>query len=295
MAVNTILWSISYPEVRALHAKEELEEHVNLAIGVIDRCTERWPGTAAAAGLYRRISEACMRSYSHSERASSSSLTGSSPASALDGASPASTTSSNTAPQVYQQKLDVPTFGYVFNEAPDSFAADAYHKNLAASQPSFRTGSIFVTPATTQTDRRFSYFPPEYSQQLPSSWDNIPPLPQHAHALDPPNIPRQARQRSGQSTVEFAVSGDLTNLAQDVPQFQISQYQDPAFFGVPQALNFAPHLYDDFSYGQSGRSDSLSLTQQQELLASLETGGMDWIDNNLGLTMPQQHLYGSEG
>jgi len=26
MAVNTILWTISYPEVRTLHSKEELEE-----------------------------------------------------------------------------------------------------------------------------------------------------------------------------------------------------------------------------------------------------------------------------
>lgn len=296
MAINTILWTMSYPEVRAVHPKEELEEHINIGISIVDRCTDRWPGSLAAANLYRKLSDACLRSYSHSERASSSSLSASSPASALDAPSPASEVSSTTATsQVFSLKApDAPTFGHVFNEAPDNFAANAYHKNLSVAQPAFRTGSIFVTPARTQTDRRFSYFPPEFPPQMPNSWNNIPPLPQHMQPLQPPNIPPQPRARSGPATIRFTEQPVVQPQA--APIFTTNQFQDPSLFMQAPILNFGPHLYEDQNFAQTGRTDSLSLEQQQELLQSLETQGMDWIDSNLGLMIPQkQHFYGAEG
>jgi hypothetical protein len=73
MAVNTILWSISYPEVRQLHAKVEVEEIVEIAISLINKCRDRWPGSAAAAQLYSKLAKACLKSYTVSDSIHSSS------------------------------------------------------------------------------------------------------------------------------------------------------------------------------------------------------------------------------
>ncbi|KAK6593855.1 Pyrimidine pathway regulatory protein 1 [Botrytis cinerea] len=63
MAINTVLWSISYSEVRALHTKEELEEHISLALDIVARSRERWPGTQATSELYMTLTKACLKSY----------------------------------------------------------------------------------------------------------------------------------------------------------------------------------------------------------------------------------------
>merc|ERR1711939_653493 len=148
-AVNTILWSISYPEVRALHGKEELEENIEIALDIILKCRERWPGTGAASQLYSKLAKACLKSYDAKDSLHApSSLSATSPASLTDANSP------------------------------------------SASEHSSTTTSSFASPSSMQTDRRFSYFPPDFTQPhgLPNAWNSTatnqqqqmpaPPLPQ---------------------------------------------------------------------------------------------------------------------
>src|SRR6266487_844232 len=87
-ALNTILWSVSYPEIRALHSREELEENVELALDIILKCRERWPGTASASELYRKLAKACLKSYDAKEH--------SHPPSSLSANSPSSLTDANS-------------------------------------------------------------------------------------------------------------------------------------------------------------------------------------------------------
>src|SRR4051812_12816486 len=45
-SLNSLLWSVSYPEVRAKHDRTEVESLVETALGTItsSKCTDRWPG-----------------------------------------------------------------------------------------------------------------------------------------------------------------------------------------------------------------------------------------------------------
>jgi hypothetical protein len=61
MCVNTMLWTLSYSEVRRVHSREEVEAHMNVALESIRLSSERWPGVASAMGLYYNLIEACMR------------------------------------------------------------------------------------------------------------------------------------------------------------------------------------------------------------------------------------------
>lgn len=172
MSVNTILWTVaSYPEVRAAHAREEVQELINVCLDIIDSCAERWPGTSAASKLYSKFAEACLRSYDARDTPmmSNSSIFGT-PNSQADTNSPqtesvnASTSSNNGGPGVH---FNPPHFGYVFDSQPEQVTFD----NTFPTQPSFRSNSIFLNPASSEptTGRRFSYFPPDFTQ----STDNL--------------------------------------------------------------------------------------------------------------------------
>ncbi|KAH8204397.1 hypothetical protein TruAng_001448 [Truncatella angustata] len=167
MSVNTILWTVaSYPEVRSAHSREEVQELINVCLDIIDSCAERWPGTSAASKLYAKFSEACLRSYEArgTPMHSNSSMFGT-PSSQADTNSPSSeimnatTMSQNGAAAT---AFNPPQFGYVFDTQPEQVTFDSSFP----SQPAFRSNSIFLNPASNEptTGRRFSYFPPDFTQ-----------------------------------------------------------------------------------------------------------------------------------
>ncbi|RAR14061.1 fungal specific transcription factor domain containing protein [Stemphylium lycopersici] len=61
MCINTMLWTLSYSDVRKLHSREEVESHLKVAIESIKQASERWPGVESAIGLYNNLISACMR------------------------------------------------------------------------------------------------------------------------------------------------------------------------------------------------------------------------------------------
>ena len=63
MALNTILWSLSYPDIRSLHPKDEVKVYVDSAFRTILLAAERWPGVESALGLYDHLVAACLASY----------------------------------------------------------------------------------------------------------------------------------------------------------------------------------------------------------------------------------------
>ncbi|KAK9415317.1 putative Zn(2)-C6 fungal-type domain-containing protein [Seiridium unicorne] len=166
MSVNTILWTVaSYPEVRSAHPRDEVQELINVCLDIIDSCAERWPGTSAASKLYAKFAEACLKSYEArgTPMLSTSSILGT-PPSQPDTNSPASevTSATNISQNSGQMSMfNPPQFGYVFDTQPEQVTFDSSFP----AQPSFRSNSIFLNPASTEpTGRRFSYFPPEFNQ-----------------------------------------------------------------------------------------------------------------------------------
>lgn len=259
MAVNTILWTISYPEVRSLHSKEELEDHINIALDTIIKCQERWPGTAAASDLYEKLAKACLRSYDMSEDSHPpSSLSANSPSSLDTNSPPASEHSSaTTGSQAYSQKTynPPPQFGVVFNQVPEPIPTFDYNSSLPAPYPGFRSNSIFANPSSMPSDRRFSYFPPDCPQPatLPEVWD--------------PTAPSQPQD----ATQEPALTG-------------YPAISDPSYFMQPTPYSFNPQIFSEQVHRTDMRQGSLSQQQQIELMQSLETNGLTEIDNFMNLS-----------
>ncbi|KAJ5138570.1 uncharacterized protein N7515_003418 [Penicillium bovifimosum] len=63
MALNTVLWTLSYPEIRKEHTIEEVQGHLDMALEVIVYSAERWPGVQSALLLYKRLVAACLKAY----------------------------------------------------------------------------------------------------------------------------------------------------------------------------------------------------------------------------------------
>ncbi|TVY85374.1 Positive regulator of purine utilization [Lachnellula suecica] len=264
-AVNTILWSISYTEVRALHPKNELEGIIEIALDIIVKCRERWPGTASASELYSKLTKACLRSYdvkfsSHPP----SSLSTNSPSSLTDGNSPSASEHSAATSSVahsQQSAFTPPQFGYVFNQMPEQIPA--FSQSMGPPLPAFRSNSIFGAPSSTQSDRRFSYFPPEFTQPgtLPNTWNPAPDIQAQAqpqaqfHIPLPPSDPSIA-------DVSYMMHSGLT----------------------PNSLG--NYMWGGQDYDVHMRQGSLSQQQQIELMQSLETDGLTEIDNFMNLSAP---------
>ena len=153
MAVNTLLWTISYTEIRALHAKAEVDEHLQTALKVIRQCVERWPGSLAAADLYVKLGEACLRSYDYMPCHPASSNSATSPASFGDAATPSSehysehssaTTASHRSAQKPSERQasfePPPIFGAVFDQSPTQVPQQDHQHVSALPLPTFRSG-----------------------------------------------------------------------------------------------------------------------------------------------------------
>ena len=67
MALNTILWSLSYPEIRKEHPIDEVQGHLSVALEAIMLAAKRWPGVESALLLYRNLVAACLKAYNTEE------------------------------------------------------------------------------------------------------------------------------------------------------------------------------------------------------------------------------------
>lgn len=175
-ALNTLLWSISYPDVRQAHGREEVDELINTGLDSLEKCSARWPGAAASSQLYGILSKACLQSYEDGKINPLFSFA--SPSNATDNASPPMFAQTGDGPHV--QFLNPPQFGHVFDSPPESMNAYTFDPNFPPPQPAFRSNSIFCNPATDSNGRRFSYFPPDFSQpgegimEQPAAFMSVP-------------------------------------------------------------------------------------------------------------------------
>lgn len=63
MALNTVLWALSYKEIRDEHPLEEVGLYVDMAREGIAMASKRWPGVESALELYQYLIEACLKGY----------------------------------------------------------------------------------------------------------------------------------------------------------------------------------------------------------------------------------------
>ncbi|KAI1825503.1 hypothetical protein F4861DRAFT_537965 [Xylaria intraflava] len=220
MSLNTLLWCVtSYPDIRATHSREQVQELVNIALDIIDQCVERWPGTSSASQLYTILTKACLQSYDSNSTPNLSSpgsqnTPPSQPETSSPGAMEMPGTMATSKPAI--TAFHPPQFGQVFGTAPESvnnYSLDMHFPPL----PTFRSNSIFLNPASfDHTGRRFSYFPPDFTQadNLIGADPSSPPS--DATALSPPYISSPQTAQTAQ-TPESISSMPVTSSAMSTP------------------------------------------------------------------------------
>ena len=70
MAINTLLWALSYPDIRKDHPRPDVEQYLQTALEGIYLASKKWPGVESALELYTTLADACLKAYDGGKGAS---------------------------------------------------------------------------------------------------------------------------------------------------------------------------------------------------------------------------------
>jgi hypothetical protein len=200
MCVNTMLWTLSYSEVRRVHSREEVEGHMNVALESIRLSSERWPGVASAMELYYNLIGACMKIF---DKDGDVPITAGSPSDTasvissnmVDGINRSRTTSpatASTASVSTPSDKVLPPFGYLPNQNQQILNFNNAQSNGSspfASSPNSQHAALHTTPQQSQihayTDMSpktsidaampiYSYPPTTQFTSLPTTFAELP-------------------------------------------------------------------------------------------------------------------------
>ncbi|KGO37864.1 Transcription factor, fungi [Penicillium expansum] len=274
MALNTVLWTLSYPEIRKEHTIEEVQGHLDMALEVIVFSAERWPGVQSAYLLYRRLVAACLKAYRTEE-----SFVVHSPSN-----HPTPTSSQGMTPPAMSSPSSSTTASYYSNKhragnlsIGDTASNGTYSRGQSAD-PTFTQES--TPPAVVP--------PPSKEPQMPSvssAFDMHPPLTAHVVA------PHYTSEAYVGPTLYPDVSIDPNTPYNTIPSVVPGlQGWDPNFSlasttaghlaytdATVDPMNWSTSIGDQYSQYfnepfpvPSWRERTLSQQEQIELLASLE-------------------------
>lgn len=309
MTINTVLWTLSYYEIRAAHSREEVIGHLDAAIDCIKQAKERWPGVASAIELYENLIKACMKIY---DKDGDIPIAAGSPAeSGPEGGrsrttSPAfmpfPTSSGSTQRSPSPAGDQKPPFGFISQQSypgrHDSIAAFSHASSSSISQPPLQT--THVTP-TTSFDASMSTLTPDTGRATDrtstSSYGNI-----SNYSYDSNLDISQYNNPLPSTFGEFDWNPSFS-LATGTPPLTIpslSPFDQPTseMTGLEMSPN-VPVQYSDYLYPPSWDMDrsGTGLTQEQhsELMQNLEANGTPQLQNMLdasnALFYPQGRNY----
>ncbi|KOS16665.1 Positive regulator of purine utilization [Escovopsis weberi] len=174
VALSTLLWATSYPEVRSAHPREEVEGLVNRALECLDRCSERWPNIPSTSQLYTIFSKACLQSYDArpGQEQQPPAFTFASPGGPNEAQQPSPDGYTQTTPTQAVPFPDEIKFMQPFGASSEPLDTFPQFSAFPLPQPAFRSNSIFCSPASSGNSRRFSYFPPDFTHMA-----DAPPAP----------------------------------------------------------------------------------------------------------------------
>jgi hypothetical protein len=275
MCVNTMLWTLSYSEVRRAHSREEVEGHMNVALESIKLSSERWPGVASAMELYYNLIGACMKIFDKDGDVPISAGSPSDTASVIssnivDGINRSRTTSPATASTASvstpPDKVPVP-FGYLpiqgqpvfnFNNAPSNNASPY------ASSPN-------TQPASLHNSQQ---------QQLPQMYTTD---------MSPKASVDTAMPYSYPPTTQFTTLPTFAELPQWNPTFSMPTQES---FGMPTMTMSSPFYNEAYAanqgyeladylnpgWSQDARGNGLNQQQQAQLMQDFEMHEMSKIE-----------------
>lgn len=172
MALNTVLWALSYRGIREEHPKSEVEKHLLRARDAISSASERWPGVESALELYRYLITACLKVYDSDNGNSllvSSPSNRASPISSHDVASPPAFSSSSTVVSATSPRY----YDYTNSQSPPL----THHSDI---DPAL---DYFPLRPTLKSEPSFSH-----SEELPT-FQNVPQPPTFEYTTAPEESP----------------------------------------------------------------------------------------------------------
>ncbi|KAF2182362.1 hypothetical protein K469DRAFT_232369 [Zopfia rhizophila CBS 207.26] len=263
MAINTMLWTLSYEEVRRNHHRDEVERHLSVALECIQLASERWPGVASALELYQNLIGACMKIFDKDGdipiAAGSPSESASVTSSVVEGINRSRTTSPATAStaSIHTPEKSQPPFGYLPSQTLFNFtqqnAPSAYQSSPPPQPQSVHTSPQQIPPqpfmettpkSIDASTPNFNTLPTTQFNPLPTTFAELPQwnpsfsLPHHEPYTMPP--------------VSHALSSPVFNEN----------------YAANQGYPMTDYLYPQWS--SEGRGMGLNQEQQMELMQALE-------------------------
>lgn len=254
MALNTVLWAISYPEIRREHPRDDLEKIINVAQHAIYLASKRWPGVESALELYQSLITACLKSYDGKSETSyviDASSNKTSPASLQDAIAPPLLPSPmvpHLSPHQHQKVPRSSPVGYFLNHDK------AQGKPRASPTPSdYSINDSTLSGSYSVSDSKLSGSCQDAVSQKPAQTSASPY--------------RETR---------YDQASTYNAFPQSLPAFQS---YPAAQHNYRQYLGSIGHQYSQYlhaPYISQQPLQNLNQEQQLELMRNLENDGLDW-------------------
>lgn len=258
MALNTVLWALSYKEIRDEHPLDEVELYVAMAREGIAMASKRWPGVESALELYQYLIEACLKGYDNDHGPLSLTPNRPSPAPSQDVTTPPPLSS----PSTVVSSVSSSRTGYIRSStSPFNYALDHDYQARSPALSTF-TSSDSLQTLQSQPFQNASLHQPNfpfataYSSRFfdPASFFN--PLPSTI-----PGLPQWSSSALTASTAETIAA--TSGAAGSYPAFDHDYYLGSIGDQYSQYLH-APYISQD-------PIQSLSQEQQYRLLQKIES------------------------
>lgn len=258
MALNTVLWALSYKEIRDEHPLDEVGLYVDMARDGIAMASKRWPGVESALELYQYLIEACLKGYDNDNGPLSLTPNRPSPAPSQDVTTPPPLSS----PSTVVSSISSSRTEYIRSStSPFNYAVDHDYQARSPALSTF-TSSDSLQTLQSQPFQNASLHQPNipfataYSSHFfdPASFFN--PLPSTM-----PGMPQWSSSASTASTAETIAA--TSGAAGSYPAFDHDYYLGSIGDQYSQYLH-APYISQD-------PIQSLSQEQQYMLLQKIES------------------------
>ena len=283
MTINTILWTLSYYEVRTAHPKDEVQGHLDIALACTKQAIERWPGVASAIELYGNLIRACMNIYDKD---------GDFPIAAGSPPETGPDDRSRTTSPVFQSLM--PDMQAMKHQQPSPAESSIAPFGYIQGQPSFSS------PENNQHHPRMSL----ESENSAASFHRVDERASHGsygnisnYSYDASFDPTQYTNALPHNFSDFNWNPNF-NLTTGgspagIPALSPFDQPSPAFHGFglgPQApVQYADYLYPPSSFDVDRSATGLNQQQHSELMQKFETTGTGHLQHMINAS--QAFLY----
>lgn len=178
MTCIIMMWCLSYEEIRKIHPRDNVAEHIQTGLECLDLMIERWPGVSSAREIFWRLSMVALQCYEPTSQI------------ATDKVTAASAPASVIAPSGAPQKNAIPT--QISRHSASVSPPPNYSSSPPHTPPSRSPGSFHTTPASSRIGSvpTTASMIPSLDAQVNGSFSNSAPIFQYLNqSFDSTNNP----------------------------------------------------------------------------------------------------------